>query len=158
MALVIFAVGNPSRGDDALGPLLMARLEGRALPGVRLVSDFQLQIEHALDLDGQALILFIDAGTGTPAPFRFSEIFPARGRVLSSHALAPAEVLQVYRDIRHKAPPAAFVLCVRGESFELGESLGSAAAAHLAAADALLERLLADPTVGAWRKHAADGG
>ncbi|MBK7846051.1 MAG: hypothetical protein IPJ73_00935 [Zoogloea sp.] len=68
MSLVIFAVGNPSRGDDALGPLLMAELETQSLPGVTLVTDFQLQIEHALDLDGHDLALFIDAGTGTPAP------------------------------------------------------------------------------------------
>jgi Ni,Fe-hydrogenase maturation factor len=27
MSVVVFAVGNPSRGDDALGPLLMAGLE-----------------------------------------------------------------------------------------------------------------------------------
>ena len=51
MSVVVFAVGNPSRGDDALGPLLMAGLEQQDWPGVQLVSDFQLQIEHALDLD-----------------------------------------------------------------------------------------------------------
>ena len=53
--LVIFAVGNPSRGDDALGPELLARLsawlesKGKQ-ENVELIEDFQLQIEHALDL------------------------------------------------------------------------------------------------------------
>ncbi len=61
MSVVVFAVGNPSRGDDALGPLLMAWLEQQARPGVQLVGDFQLQIEHALDLEGHPLALFIDA-------------------------------------------------------------------------------------------------
>ena len=72
--VVVFAVGNRSRGDDALGPLLLERLaavldaEGRG-SRFELIDDFQLQIEHALDLAGRRLALFIDAGTGTPAPF-----------------------------------------------------------------------------------------
>ena len=53
--LVIFAVGNPSRGDDALGPELLARLadwlaKQNPAVDVELVEDFQLQIEHALDV------------------------------------------------------------------------------------------------------------
>jgi len=53
--VVVFACGNPSRGDDALGPLLLDQLqiwldeEGLA-DGFELISDFQWQIEHALDL------------------------------------------------------------------------------------------------------------
>ena len=31
---LVFAVGNPSRGDDAVGPLLAARLEAADVPGV----------------------------------------------------------------------------------------------------------------------------
>ena len=130
MTLVVFAVGNPSRGDDALGPLLMAGLEARAQTGVVLISDFQLQIEHALDLDGCELALFIDAGTGTPAPFEFRETAPAPGRPVSSHSLAPEAVLNVFADIRGVPPPPAFVLCVRGEDFGLGKDLSAAARQH----------------------------
>ncbi len=55
---VIFAVGNPSRGDDAIGPECYGRLEkllkNEILAGsVELIEDFQLQIEHALDLQGR---------------------------------------------------------------------------------------------------------
>ena len=51
--MVVFAAGNDVRGDDALGPLLLARIEGLAMATVRCVFDFQLQVEHALDLDGR---------------------------------------------------------------------------------------------------------
>ena len=53
--LLVLGVGNPSRGDDALGPLFIDRL-GRALASevssvaVELLTDYHLQIEHALDL------------------------------------------------------------------------------------------------------------
>ena len=65
--VVVFAVGNPSRGDDAIGPVICGRLEkwleneGLA-DQFELIEDFQLQIEHAMDLQGRQLALFIDAG------------------------------------------------------------------------------------------------
>jgi hydrogenase maturation protease len=154
MDVVVFAVGNPSRGDDAIGPRLMAELEAAARPGIRLVDDFQLQVEHALDLDGAALALFIDAGTGTPAPFTFAEIEPRASRAVSSHALDPEAVLQVFRDVRQTAPPPAFVLCVRGESFELGAPLSGAAERHLAAAMQRLADCLGQPEAARWRQLA----
>ncbi|OIQ97144.1 hypothetical protein GALL_208440 [mine drainage metagenome] len=126
--LVVFGYGNPARGDDALGPLLLARLEAAPPPPgltLTLVEDFQLQIEHALDLDGADLALFLDAGTGTPAPFLFSEIAASGqlGHSHTSHALSPQAVLDVFITIRHRPPPPAFLLCPRGARFELGEPL-----------------------------------
>ena len=157
MSLVIFAVGNPSRGDDALGPLLMAELEAQGLAGVTLVSDFQLQIEHALDLDGHDLALFIDAGTGTPAPFAFYETGPAADTSISTHALTPAAVLQVHGQLRQTTPPA-FVLCIRGECFELGEELSEAARGHLDTARQHLAACLAEPAAQVWRQWLTPSG
>ncbi len=131
MSLVVFAVGNESRGDDALGPILLRRLEEAALPALSLYGDFQLQIEHALDLVGHSLALFIDAGHGTPAPFSFSPIVPAASNTHTSHALAPAAVLDVYRRVVGGEPPAAFLLCVCGDGFDLGAPLSASAADNL---------------------------
>lgn len=147
---VVFGVGNDARGDDALGPALMAWLEAQRLPGLRLVADFQLNVEHALDLEGAALALFIDAGAGTPAPFTFEAICPQPVRGVSSHALSPAEVLGVREQLGGGVPPA-FVLCVRGEAFELGAPLSAAARDHLCAAQAFLAQLLAQPAAARWR-------
>ena len=63
--LVVLAVGNEARGDDALGPRLLARLDELALPGVRTVLDFQFQVEHALDLDGAGAALTFVANSGS---------------------------------------------------------------------------------------------
>jgi Ni,Fe-hydrogenase maturation factor len=50
---VVLGCGNPSRGDDALGPALLDRVEEwlRLHPDRRVVAlgDFQLQVEHTLD-------------------------------------------------------------------------------------------------------------
>ena len=153
--VVIFAVGNPSRGDDAIGPECYGRLakwlksEGLA-ERVELIEDFQLQIEHALDLQDRELVLFIDAGANTPAPFVFTQIFPSTATSHTTHALAPEAVLQVYRQTEGSEPPPAFVLCVRGEEFELGEPLTAAASQHCAASMDLLMQLCRQRSLSAW--------
>ena len=78
MKLVVFGWGNVSRGDDGLGPLLLARIAEAGWAESTLIEDFQLQLEHALDLQGADLALFLDAGKGTPAPFRLYRNLCAR--------------------------------------------------------------------------------
>ena len=97
--LLIFGYGNPSRGDDALGPLLLERLQAEPSPGVEYLTDFQLQVEHALDLEGPDLVLFIDAHLSCKAPFEFAQLQAESDRSYTTHAMSPAAVLQVYQDI-----------------------------------------------------------
>lgn len=155
MSLVCFGYGNPSRGDDALGPLLLERLSRwlEAHPGqdVEVVPDFQLQIEHTLDLKGRDLALFLDADAACPAPFSFRRAVPCQDASYSTHELSPGAVLQVFRQVEGAAPPPAFILGVRGEAFELGEPLSPAAEVHLEAAWTFLRRLLEDPRPEAWK-------
>jgi hydrogenase maturation protease len=132
--VVVLAVGNPSRGDDALGPELAARLEAAALPGVEVIVEFQLQIENALDLVGRERVIFVDAGTGTSAPFELRRAAPSADFLHTSHALLPEAVLSTYERVTGDVSPESWVLCVRGESFELGEGLSAAASSHLEAA------------------------
>jgi len=153
--VVVFAVGNPSRGDDAIGPECSGRLE-RWLrnEGIseqfELVEDFQLQIEHVLDLKGRRLAIFIDAGANTLAPYSFRRIFPASGMAHTTHALSPEAVLQVYVQTESAELPPAFVLCIRGEEFELGEPLSTVAESNLRAAFELLMQLCRQPSLAAW--------
>ena len=129
--VLVLAIGNPSRGDDALGPELAARLEAAALPDVEVITEFQLQVENALDLVGRERVIFVDAGAGTPAPFELSRAEAASGFLHTSHALSPEAVLATYRRVTGSEPPEAWLLCVRGESFELGAGLSPAAVRHL---------------------------
>ena len=162
--VLVIAVGNRSRGDDAIGPLLLDRLAAWLAEGDRggdfeLIEDFQLQIEHALDLAGRRLVLFIDAGTGTAAPFAFDAVaaaVPAPGH--STHALVPSAVLGVFRQIQGQDPPPSFVLCVRGDAFELGADLSVAAQGHVDAAWRQLTALCERPIAVHWREVAAGRG
>lgn len=130
---LVLAIGNPSRGDDALGPLAAERIEAMNLPGVEVLVDFQLQVEHALDLVGRHRALFIDASASLAEPFALAAIEPRRDASFTSHALAPAAVLFNYQQLIGEPPPA-WVLAIRGQSFELGEGLSAPAARALDAA------------------------
>ena len=156
--VVILAVGNPSRGDDAIGPLLCERLaawlnDEQLAAYFELIEDFQLNIEHALDLLGRELVLFIDAGEGTRAPFCFSRVVPAAGMAHCSHELAPEAVLEVFRRTMQQEPPPAFVLCVRGEDFELGEPLSAAARDNVELAWGCLQQLFRHPDRDNWERQ-----
>ena len=139
--VLVIAVGNPSRGDDALGPLLADRLAALDLPDVEVLVDFQLQVEHALDVADRELVIFVDAGAGTGAPYEVQPVEPDATFAHTSHALAPQAVLAVHALVAAGAPPVALLLCVRGESFELGQPLSAEGQRHLEAAWPELHRL-----------------
>lgn len=145
--VLIIGVGNPSRGDDALGPLLIERLEALQLPGVELLTDFQLQVEYALDLQGRQQVIFVDASLTAAAPFTLTPAFATEDSSYSSHALSPGALLHAYQKLLGEAPPAA-ILAIRGEAFELGEGLSANAASSLEAAFVWLRAALLDPRKG----------
>lgn len=149
MRALVLAVGNPSRGDDALGPALIERLEQRAgsLRGVELelLTDFQLQIEHALDVVGRDLVVFADAALTGAEPFAFESVHADPAPTVTTHAMTPGAVLHVYRQIRSEPPPDCRLLAIRGYHFELGEPMSSQAAANLDAALSFLMRWLDAP-------------
>ena len=156
--LLIFGYGNPSRGDDALGPLLLEKLQAVENPNIEYLTDFQLQVEHALDLEGRDLVLFIDAHLTCQPPFEFAPLQAENDRSYTTHAMSPSSVLQVYQDIKHSPPPPSFMLSVRGEQFELGEGLSPSAQNNLNAALAFAKSLIAKPELTYWQWLCSVGG
>ncbi len=131
---LVLAVGNPSRGDDALGPALLDRLReaGVACGGeVELLTDFQLQVEHALDLQDRRAVLFVDAALpGATVGAAVGPIFVDANIPPASHALRPGAVLRVATQMTGRAPPA-WQLAIEGRSFALGDALSPTAERHL---------------------------
>jgi hydrogenase maturation protease len=152
--VVVFAAGNDARGDDALGPQLLAWIEAQGWAHVRTVFDFQFQVEHALELDGAALALFIDAHADLPAPLRFEALGAPEPPAPGTHALSPAQVMAVHAQVSDAVPPPAFVLAVAGVDFGLGAPMSAQAAAAAEAAQRLLAQLLDAPGRAAWERLA----
>lgn len=158
--VLVFAIGNESRGDDALAPLLVrdldewARASGLA-EQVELIEDYQLQVEHVTDLVGRNAVLFVDADMSCTEPFHFSEITAGHDNSYTSHAMTPFALLHAFRQVYGTDAPPSFLLRVRGYGFELGEALSDEAARNLEAATGLAGELCGDNDLQRWRQLVA---
>lgn len=156
--VLIFAIGNESRGDDALAPLLARKLhnylnKNNISDKFELLEEFQLQIEHAMDMKDRQRVLFIDAGMDTPSPFAFYRIQASDEPVLYSHALKPSALLKVYEQFYNEAAPDSYILCIRGEQFKLGAALSLQAEVNLSRSLQFALSLLPDEEV--WDSYAS---
>lgn len=156
--ILIFGYGNPSRGDDALAPLMLERISPYADldTELELLTDFQLQVEHSLDMMGRELILFIDASVSCTAPFEFLQLDSANRQSTTpgytTHTLTPAELIEAYSSVHHCEPPPSFLLTIRGEQFELGAALSDPASDNLQQGLQWLEYLLANRSLQQWHQ------
>ena len=209
--ILIFGYGNPARGDDALGPELIRRLERRqgqacpepgegrgpgsfpdthaqtqsdtlsptyshtlihtspyaspnysadttpetkreirsqpvthavSLADVDLLTDFQLQPEHALDLAGRARALLVDADAGLEEPCRLEPVNIDPAPSYTTHFMTPGSLLGVHLRIGLGEPPPCHLLRIRGYRFALGGPLSTPALNNLDLAERLLMRWL----------------
>ena len=134
--ILVFAYGNPSRGDDALGPAMYELIEQQQqkaglLTDVTLLTDFQLQIEHTSDLQQRERVVFIDASLTASPPYEFHPLVPEQDLSYTTHAMSPAAALSVYQQIHQQPPPSTYMLSIRGYAFRLGEPLSWRARSHL---------------------------
>jgi Ni,Fe-hydrogenase maturation factor len=108
-----------------------------------LLCDFQLQVEHTLDLQGRSAVLLVDASH--PGAVRGAHITPLCPRperpAPASHALDAPTLLGLALALQGAAPPA-WLLAIEGASFGLGEGLSPLAHQHLKQAHQLARNWL----------------
>ncbi len=152
--ILIFTYGNPSRGDDALGPEIFDLLEAckqqtDKLDRVDMLTDYQLQIEHAIDLEHREAVLFIDASVSCLEPYEFYRLQPGKDDSYTTHSMSPAAILAVYQKINRQLPPPSYLLTIRGYEFSLGQSLSEQASINLHQSFSLVNELLKNNS-GDW--------
>ena len=137
LPILIYGFGNPGRQDDGLGPALVEELEAWAqaekISGVAFDSNYQLNAEDALAVAESREVVFVDAAKEGPAPFEFRKLAPQKEISFSTHAMSPESVLALADELYGARPPA-WLLAIRGESWEPNAAPTAAARFHLAAA------------------------
>lgn len=134
--MLVIGYGNAGRGDDGIGPAFAERISRAGLRDCRIDIDFQLTVEHALQVTEAQSVVFVDAMIGSDAPYRLTRVQPERSADLASHSLLPGAVLTLAEMLYDKRPEA-FVLGIAGESFgEVAEGLSAAARGNLDLAEA----------------------
>lgn len=129
--VLVIGYGNPARGDDAVGPLLAERLERWIaecdVDGIEVLTDFQLNIEHMLDLAGRRRVMIVDAAASGASPFRCVPVQAQQDDTHTTHAVSPKGLLASYARVMGRTPPPVELLTVPGRSFELGEAMSEQA-------------------------------
>lgn len=136
--VLVLGYGNPGRGDDALGPLLLAKLEAwlpdQPALAVDTLCDMQLNIEHVLEVAGRQRVLLIDAARCGPLPFTCRPVTAQTDFRHSTHTLSPAGLLALCHQVGVPEPASTELLAIPGEAFALGDALSDTARQGLAAA------------------------
>jgi hydrogenase maturation protease len=130
MTILVLGYGNPSRQDDALGPSLADAIAELKLDGVATDSDYQLNIEYALDIAPYDLVIFADASVEAKEPFAFTKLEASREITFTTHSVSAESVLGLCEDIGVQMPEA-WQMAIRGYSFDFGDGLTEKASENL---------------------------
>ena len=139
-------VGNIFFGDDGFGVEVARRLSERALPEGVQVKDFGirgLDLTYAL-LDGWDAAILVDALPRGGDPGTLYVLDPAADAappVLDPHAMHPARVLAMARELGGTPPILRVVGCEPGAAEEMQMGLSPAVAAAVDPACTLVEQL-----------------
>lgn len=139
---LVIGFGNPAREDDGLGPAAAELIEKSEIEGVAVDIDYQLSVEHAADVAGYSLVVFVDASVEGNAPYVFEKVTPKYVESFSSHSVSPEQVLGLAVNL-FNAQTDGYILGIRGYSFEMfTESMTEKARTNLQlAAGRLVEAL-----------------
>ena len=146
----ILGVGNADRGDDGVGPYVLAGLAGRLPEDKLLYCDGEVSTLIGIFQRCTDLIL-IDAVDGPAAGLAPGEVLrldandPALAKAplhASTHALGVVEAIALARSLG-VLPAKLTVIAIAGEAFGVGEGISAPVSR---AADALIEELAAEST------------
>jgi hydrogenase maturation protease len=141
--VLVIGVGNTLRGDDGVGPAVIAALEARGLPGAQLIScqgDGLQLIETWKHADRVMLIDAVTSGGKPGAVYRFdalAQALPAELSFSSTHAFGVVEAIELARALDH-LPSHLVIYAVEGKHFSIGARLSPEVEGAL---DELVERV-----------------
>jgi hydrogenase maturation protease len=125
---VVIGIGNPDRGDDAVGHEVVRLLRGRVPADVVLATETGEATALLRRLDGAGSVFLVDAARSGGAPGAVRR-FDARARSLpsglgamSSHGFGLAQAIELARALGC-LPRTCVVYAVEGAGFDAGASL-----------------------------------
>jgi hydrogenase maturation protease len=153
--VLVFAYGNISRGDDALAPLMIEKLQGENITTacghpIKYLTDYQIQIEHILDMQGCERVLMIDAHQALETPYSFQALNSRLETSYTTHGMSPSTLLYTYEKTFGSKPPPGYLLALRGQEFELGVGLSERSKNDLQLALSFCRCILVQDDFGCW--------
>jgi hydrogenase maturation protease len=145
---LVIGLGNPDRGDDAVGLHVVRRLAARALPSVEVAEAGGDALALLDRWDGAAAVVLVDAAAPLAEPGRIHRLdptaqpLPREIALGSTHAFGLADTVELARTIG-RLPARLTIYAIEAASFTAGAPLSPAVAAAVEAAAARIARELA---------------
>jgi len=149
--VVVIGIGHLDRGDDAIGRLVAARLHARVPAGVTVIQEDGEAARVGARLGSAQSAILVDAALSGAAPGTVRRLDAAHDALpgdkpgMSTHGFGLASAIGLARALG-SLPPRCVVYAIEARSFALG---APPSAAVLAAADEVVERVLAEIQAGA---------
>ena len=128
MSALVVGIGNPSRGDDAIGPLVAARVARLGLAGVEVVTHEE-PLGLLERLPGHEVVVVVDAarsrgghpGTVHVVPVGVTPL-PRDAEALGSHGLGVVEAIELARALG-RLPQRLTLVGVEVRDLEVGAAV-----------------------------------
>ena len=134
MKILLYGYGNPGRQDDGLGNVFIDQMEEwvnkQGLKGFDFDSNYQLNIEDALEISDYELVIFVDASVEDIADFFVSKVNSNTKVTFTTHAASPGYVVDLCKKMYNKAP-VTLLLHIKGYEWEFKEGLTEKAKQNL---------------------------
>lgn len=138
--LLVVGIGNPQRGDDGIGPLVVRRLSERISRELAARITISERSDDALalidDWAGRNAVILVDAAATVSAPGRIHrfdllhDILPIEISLSSTHAFGVADAVGLARTLG-LLPSHLIVYAVEGAVFDFGAPVSHAVAASV---------------------------
>jgi hydrogenase maturation protease len=119
--ILVYGYGNPGRQDDGLGVMLVEELDRWAIENgfthIQTDSNYQLNLEDAAGIADYDVVIFADASKEEISNYNFESLSPSEKVEFTMHAVAPAFILHLCKQIFNHEPEA-YLLHIRGYEWE----------------------------------------
>jgi len=128
--ILLLGVGNRLRGDDAVGSLLVERLQGKVDIPMIDAGDVPENYLGPIEESGAEVVLIVDATDfgGDAGDIAIFDIEQVQGKSISTHT---ANLGLLFKVIPPESRPQVFVLGIQPGDLELGQRLSEPVSASL---------------------------
>ncbi len=136
--ILVIGIGNPDRGDDAIGLVVARELQAAGLPGVTVLEHRGDAADLVERLAGVGAVVLVDAAVsgGEPGTVRRidvqGEALPASWFACSTHGLGIAAAIELAQALG-SLPEQCVVYAVEAAQFDHGAALSERAVAAIPA-------------------------
>ncbi|MGB9681371.1 MAG: hydrogenase maturation protease [bacterium] len=123
--ILIIGYGNQTRQDDSLGPYVAEALE-KKLPNIDIEITQEIGPEFCEELINYGLVIFIDAGVEQEEELIIRELSSHFRSTPFSHHMHPETLLAITERLYNRCPKA-YLVSIKGYSFDFGFEISSKA-------------------------------